>query len=305
MTAKEWFTDFARGTALGVGMLPGASAGTIGIIVNVYDKLITNLANLRKQFWKSAMALIPIFLGWIIATVILLYAEKKLWDYIPFIIVSLCAGITVGGLPVIFDGMGEGKPQAKEISLIATGFIIGTAIGVLSVLAYVFHWFSFDEAFLNPNANWYIYIVAVIVGAVAAVACIIPGISGAMILFIFGLYNPVLDIFIGDNSILHNHDRLGTGLILIACLVVGVVVGMLSVSGLLKKALSEHKRSTYSVVLGFVLGSLVSMFVNNQIWPTYSNPNNNQPWQYIVGGLAFLIAAAVMFLLVKRRKNKN
>ena len=44
MTAKDWFMDFARGTALGVGMLPGASAGTIGIIVNVYDKLIGGLS---------------------------------------------------------------------------------------------------------------------------------------------------------------------------------------------------------------------------------------------------------------------
>ncbi len=302
MTAKDWFMDFARGTALGVGMLPGASAGTIGIIVNVYDKLIGGLSGLRKQFWKSVVTLIPIMLGWVIATVVLVYAEKKLWDYIPFIIVSLCAGITIGGLPVVTDGIGKPKVGGKEISLIAVGIIVGAGIGVLSVLAYIFNWFSFEAAYLNPNQNWWIYIVTVLVGAVAAAACIIPGVSGAMILFIFGLYNPVLEIYIGESSIIHNHDRLGSGLLLTLCLVVGIVVGLVSIAGLLKKALDQHKRSTYSLIFGFILGSVVSMFVNNQIWPTYSNPNNNQPWQFIVGGVVLLIAAAIMFLLVKKRK---
>lgn len=305
MNAKDWFKDFARGSALGVGMLPGASAGTIGIVVGVYDKLIDGLAGLRKQFWKSVIALIPIVLGWVIATAILLYAEAKLWVYVPFIIVSLCAGITVGGLPVVVEGMGEGKVGRTEITLILLGILVGAGIGVLSVLSYVYNWFSFEEAYLNPYQNWWIYIVTILVGAVGAAACIIPGVSGAMILFIFGLYNPVLGIFIGDNSIIHNTDRLVPGLLLILCLAVGVVIGFVAVASLIKKALTEHKRGTYSLVFGFVLGSLASMFVNNQIWPTYSNPNNNQPWQFIVGGVVFLVAAVAMFFLVKKRKVNN
>ena len=302
MNAKEWFADFGRGAALGVGMLPGASAGTIGIIVNVYDKLIDNLAGLRKSFLKSLVALIPILLGWGLASVALLYAEKKLWDYIPFIIVSFCAGVTIGGIPVIWNGIGEGKPDIKETGLVASGFVIGAGIGVLSVLAYIYQWFSFNEAFLNPNANWWIYLVTVLVGAVGAVACIIPGISGAMILFIFGLYNPVLELFIGENSIIHNTARLGTGLILFGCLAIGAVVGLLAISGLMKNLLANHKRSTYCAVFGFVSGSIVSMFLNNQIWPTYSNPNNNQPWQFIVGGIVLVLAAVGMWLLIRRTK---
>lgn len=303
MEAKQWFGDFARGAALGVGMLPGASAGTIGIIVNVYDKLIEGLAGLRKSFLKSLIALIPILLGWGLASVVLLYGEKKLWDYIPFIIVSFCAGVTLGGMPVITNGIGkEKKLDAKEILLITAGLVVGAGIGILSVLAYIFNWFDLGQAFLDPNANWWIYIVTVIVGAVGAIACIIPGISGAMILFIFGLYNPVLEIFIGDNSILHNHDRLGTGLILIACLAVGAVLGLIGVSGLMKNLLANHRRSTYCVVFGFVSGSLVSMFVNNQIWPVYSDPAKSVWYQYLIGGIVMVLTTIGMYLLVRRTK---
>ena len=303
METKQWFGDFARGAALGVGMLPGASAGTIGIIVNVYDKLIENLAGLRKTFVKSLLALIPILLGWGLASVVLLYGEKKLWDYIPFIIVSFCAGVTLGGMPVITRGIGNDKKlDVKEVLMIAAGLIVGAGIGILSVLAYIFNWFDLEEAFLNPNANWWIYLVTVIVGAIGAIACIIPGISGAMILFIFGLYNPVLEIFIGENSILHNHARLGTGLILTACLAVGAVVGLIGVSGLMKNLLANHRRSTYCVVFGFVSGSIVSMFVNNQIWPEYSDPVKGAWYQYLIGGIVLVATTIIMYLLVRRTK---
>ena len=303
MEAKEWFGDFARGAALGVGMLPGASAGTIGIIVNVYDKLIEGLAGLRKTFFKSLIAVLPILLGWLLSSVVLLYAEKKLWDYIPFIIVSFCAGVTLGGMPVITNGIGnEKKIDLKESLLISAGFIVGAGIGILSVLAYVFQWFDLGAAFLDPNANWWIYIVTVIVGAVGAIACIIPGISGAMILFIFGLYNPVLEIFIGENSIIHNPARLGTGLILAACLAVGAVIGLIGVSGLMKNLLANHRRSTYCVVFGFVSGSIVSMFVNNQIWPVYGDPVKGVWYQYLIGGIVMVLTTVGMYLLVRRTK---
>ena len=41
MKVKDWFLDFGRGAALGTGILPGVSVGTVGIIVNVYDKLLS------------------------------------------------------------------------------------------------------------------------------------------------------------------------------------------------------------------------------------------------------------------------
>lgn len=303
MSVKEWFIDFAKGSSLGIGLLPGVSAGTIGITVGIYDKLIDGVNNLRKEFVKSLLTLIPIGLGWVIAGVLLLFLEHKSWDYIPFIIVLLCAGLTVGGLPILIREIKKHTLGAKDFIQMAIGFVIATAIGVLSVLAKVNHWFDVESAFLDPNNNIWIYFVVVLVGIIAMGACIVPGISGAMILFIFGLYQPTLDIFMGNNSIIRNPDRLPSGIILALCLLVGIVIGLLGVSKIMRKLLDKHPAGTYNVVFGFVLGSLISMFVNNQIWDSYFNPNTNVWWQWLVGGVCFVLGAGItLFFVMKKIK---
>ena len=57
MKVKDWFLDFGRGAALGTGILPGVSVGTVGIIVNVYDKLLNSISGLLKKFWERLRAI--------------------------------------------------------------------------------------------------------------------------------------------------------------------------------------------------------------------------------------------------------
>ncbi len=305
MKAKDFFIDLAKGASLGSGLLPGVSAGTIGLIVNIYDKLISGINDLKKHFWRAFLTLLPIGIGWVISGIILLYLQHLAWDYVPFLIVCICSGFIVGGLPTIYKESGIEKITLKDGSRFVIGFVLAALIGIMSVLAYVFKWFSFEDAFLNPNANLWVYIVIIIVGFVSAAACIIPGISGAMILFIFGLYQPVLDIYFGDNSIIHNSSRLTSGLLLTLCLVIGVIIGFLFISKIMKTLLEKHKRGTYGYVLGFVIGSIIAMYLNNQIWPTYFSETTSKPWQYIVGIVLLVLVAVATLLLIKFATRKK
>lgn len=305
MKAKDFFIDLAKGASLGAGLLPGVSAGTIGLIVNIYDKLISGINDLKKHFGRAFLTLLPIGIGWVVSGIILLYLQHLAWDYVPFLIVCVCSGFIIGGLPTIYKESGIEKITLKDGSRFAIGFVLASLIGVMSVLAYVFKWFSFEDAFLNPNSNWWVYIVIIVIGFVSAAACIIPGISGAMILFIFGLYQPVLDIYFGDNSIIHNSSRLASGLLLTLCLVVGIIIGFLFISKIMKTLLEKHKRGTYGYVLGFVIGSIIAMFLNNQIWPTYFNEATSKPWQYIVGIILFVLVAVATLLLIKFATRKK
>lgn len=305
MKVKEFFIDLAKGASLGAGLLPGVSAGTIGLIVNIYDKLIMGINNLKKNFIRAFLTLLPIGIGWVVSGVILLYLQHLAWDYIPFLIVCICSGFIIGGLPTIYKESGIEKAKAKDTSRFIIGFVLASLIGIMSVLAYVFNWFSFEEAFLNPNSNWWVYIVIIVIGFVSAAACIIPGISGAMILFIFGLYQPVLDIYFGENSIIHNSARLSSGLLLTLCLVVGVIIGFLFISKVMKSLLEKHKRGTYGYVLGFVVGSIIAMFLNNQIWPTYFNEATSKPWQFVIGFILLIVVAVATLLLIKFATRKK
>jgi putative membrane protein len=301
MKAKEWFKDFGKGAVLGTGILPGVSVGTVGIIVGIYDKLLSAINDLRHHFGKAFLRLLPIALGCIIAAVILLIGQKFLYDSMQFEITALFAGFILGGLPVILFELRERKFSLADIARVAAGFVVAAGIGIMSVVADKYFGIDLLSAFLDPNANWWVYPVTFVVGFVAAVACILPGISGSMVLFIFGLYNPVVDLFIGNQSMFANHDRIGTGLLLTFILLVGVIAGLFTISKLMVGLMKKHHRGTFTVVMGFVLGSIIAMFVNNQIWNSYSK---FQWWDYLIGAVLFLAAVIVLTILIVRNHKK-
>lgn len=313
MKAKEWFIDAAKGASLGTGILPGVSVATVGIIVKIYDKLISSIANLRKEFKKSFLTLLPIALGCIVSAIILLVFWKKVaYVYFPFIIIASLAGFVVGGLPFIAKNL-KGEPlKAKDVLQIIRGTLIASFIGVFSYLCaagIIKIDLAFQPAFDSPFQNWWIFLIVLIVGFIAAVSCLIPGISGSMVLFIFGLYNPIVNLFMNEQnaagevvhySIFHDTSKLGGGLLLIAVLLVGILIGFLLASKGMKAMLANHKRSSYSWIIGFILGSLVSMFLNNDTYRVYTTPATSAPWQFIVGAIMFVIVAIATYLLIKR-----
>ena len=303
MRLKDWWLDFARGASLGSGILPGVSVGTIGIIVNVYEKLLEIISDLTKHFFKAFLRLLPIALGCIITAVLLLWGYSHVKNYIPFEIVCLCGGVTLGGLPVIYWEVAKEKPNPKRIILCVVGFVVASMVGIGSVLVSKFGGLDFNNAFLNPNQNWWIYILVAIVGMVAAVACLLPGISGSMVLFIFGLYNPVVELYTGSNSIFRNNDRLASGLFLTLSLFLGVVFALIAFSKLMKSLLEKHRPSMFYLIFGFVIGSIISIFINNQSFPLYGNI---KPYHYVFGAMCFVFGCLlILFLLLYSKKRKE
>lgn len=318
MKLKDWFIDFARGGALGLGILPGVSVGTVGIITHVYDKLIDSIDGLRHQFGKSFKTLLPLALGCIISAILLLlFWQKVARPHFPFIIISVLAGIVVGSLPVILVELKGTQVSSLSVIRMCSGFLLASAIGIVSFLSAKYGWniFDFQSAFMDPFHSWWVFFVVFVVGFVAAVACLIPGISGSMVLFIFGLYNPVVGIFLSERnadgeiispSIFQDHSRLGSGIVLIIVLLIGILLGFFAVSKAMKTLLQKHKTPTFEVVLGFVAGSVVSMFVNNDMYGVYTEKATSQWWQFLIGGMLFALSTAAMWFLIKReQKNTN
>lgn len=298
MKVKDWFADFVRGAVLGSGILPGVSVGTMAVILGFYNRLLDTINDLKHNFGKAFLRLLPIALGCILAAVGLLFAYAKTKDYILFEIVCLFAGCIIGGLPIVFNKLKGEKIKPLGYVRMGAALIVAAGIGVFSAL---FH-LDASAAFHDPNANAWVYPVAFGAGFIAAVACLIPGISGSMVLFIFGLYDPIVGLYIGESSIIHNSSILWPGLGLTALILLGVLIGILAVSKVMAKLLKEHERGTYEVVLGFILGSLVSMFINNSVYPAYPN---FKFYDYIIGAVLLLGAAALLFFLVKRGEKNN
>ena len=319
MKAKEWFSLAARGTALGTGILPGVSAGTVGIVVDVYDDLLDGIDGLTKKrsFLNSLKKLIPIGIGCLVATVILMFLWNRFAKiYFPFVIVSALAGFVIGALPVITDELKGRKIDRWDIFRIVLGFLFAAAIGVTAfVLCYLFtygiiNWLpDFEQEVYDPFHHAWIYALVALVGFLSAASCLVPGISGAMLLFIFGLYNPILGIFFNQydeygnliiQSIFSDPSRMGSGITIIIALLVGMLIGFIVISHLLKGLLVTKRHETFSVVLGFILGSVVSMFLNQEMFFVYHDPTVNQWWQFLIGGIAFIAVMIGTYYLIKR-----
>ena len=320
MKNKSWIKDALGGVALGTGILPGVSVGTVGMIVNVYDKLLESISGLGKQFKKSVLMLLPIAVGCLISAFgLLLFWKKVAYPYFPFPIICALAGVVLGSLPICAGPLKGIKFDWKDILRMVGGFLIASSIGIFSFLSasgVISLQFDVAGAFKDPFHNIWVYAITLIVGFIAAVACLIPGISGSMVLFIFGLYTPVVGLLIStrdaegkviDPSIFHdmgNKAYFWGGALLILALLIGMLIGFILASKAMKSLIEKHSQGTFTMVIGFVLGSLVSMFVNNDTYAIYTNPNLSVPWQYIVGGILFVSCACGMFFLIKFRQKQ-
>ena len=317
MKTKEWFSLCARGAALGGGVLPGVSAGTVGIIVDVYDDVLQGFDGLRKRktFFSSFLRLVPIGIGAIVAVVLLmLFWSKVARSYFPFILICVLAGFVLGALPIITDELRGKKPRMADYLRMLIGFLVAAAIGIAAFVVELLYARGIISSNLNlqsamdaPFQNIWILLVVLAAGFFSAVSCLVPGISGSMLLFIFGLYQPILNLFFNQydaegnvihTSIFHDTSKLGGGAVILLVFLVGIAVGFVSTSHFLKKMLSEHHYGTYTVVLGFVLGSIVSMFLNQEMYGVYTSPATNAWWQFAIGGVLLIASCVGTYLLI-------
>jgi putative membrane protein len=134
-------------------------------------------------------------------------------------------------------------------------------------------------------------------GAIAISAMILPGISGAFMLLLLGLYPVVV------NAV---HDR---DVFIVLWVALGCLIGILSFSQLLQWLLKQWHDRVMSFMLGFVVGALV------KVWPWQIEENHQWflPNQYTAATgldnylwfsiIAFIFGSLLVLLLTVRSQN--
>jgi putative membrane protein len=114
MKMNEWFKKFLKSCSMGLGMIPGVSAGTMAVLVGIYDELIDAIASLRKNFKASIKTLFPILLGLVLSSVLILLAVQYGYGYAPFVITCVFAGLILGSLPLVTKELKNEKNHCKR-----------------------------------------------------------------------------------------------------------------------------------------------------------------------------------------------
>lgn len=301
--------NILKGITLGVSVaIPGLSAGTIAVAEKCYDTIIDAISGLKKAFGKNLLILLPYLIGLLIGALAAFIGIQKGYNSAPFTITSIFAGLVIGSLPVACYELKKHK-DSKELIIHILAFslclILAAGLGIITALT------KLDLAEFMKQRVWWIYILALLSGVLGAFACVVPGISGSMSLMVIGMYFPILNTFMttSGNLSIFNKDNGGTsymltGILIFLLLVIGALFGLLLASKVMKVLLSNHRVSTFYAILGLIIGSVISMFMNSSIYPLYVS-NSIKTWDFITGSILFSVISVSMITFIQIRHKKS
>ncbi len=303
---KAFLFDLLRGCGIGVAfIIPGFSGGSVAAILGIYEKLIGAIADIFHSFKKSFITLLPIMLGLAIGAVSLLFPLEWALDTIPLLTVSLFVGLTLGCFPTLTEKI-KGK-------ILPTNIIAFTVPMLLS-LALCFMPIGADKNLYDLSFGGFVLLF--LVGILGSSALVIPGISGSMMLLILGYYNPIVSMItgfiksalaaVGGEKI--EGSEITTPLLVLITVGVGIVLGFISISMIMKLLFSKCPRGTYFSIIGFIVGSLPTVYVSTIKEAGYTSetiPTSPLHWIGCVLALALGIAVSLGLVIWSRKKEKS
>ena len=293
---KETLKDGAVGAGIGCAVIvPGISGGTIALVTGAFKKIVTAVDKLfSKLFWKNLAILLPFGIGAVLAIAALYFPITLAFEHCMLAIVCLFAGFMVGSVPSVTDKIKDKKPNCTEIVFCLAGFILVVLFGVLSLL------FNLNSAVLETfnNNPWYLYPILLFVGIISSTGLIVPGFSGSMLLMVIGFYDKIL------NLVKQIPSQPGWSILRLFTFAVGVLLGFVLFSKLMKKLFEKHPRIANFVVLGFLVGSIIAIYVNDQMFDYLKSSLGTL--DYVLSPVFLIVGFVISYLIVRyERKHQE
>jgi putative membrane protein len=241
--AKRILANLLRGAALGVAnIIPGVSGGTIAVVLRVYDRLIDAIAGVtgfEPGMWRRVWFLAQIAVGAVVGIFALARVIEVFLERAPVPTTYFFIGLIAGSLPVIVAECRRRPIRPLHAVAALLGFVAVLLLG----------------GFGAPEATQALTeltvangIVLGLSGIAGAAAMVIPGISGSFLLLVIGTYATVI-------AAINNLDAM-----LLAPVALGVLIGLVLVTRLIRFVLNRYPQPTYMAILGLVAGSAVKLF---------------------------------------------
>ncbi|SEN37542.1 putative membrane protein [Mesobacillus persicus] len=265
----EW-RNIYKGMMIGASdVVPGVSGGTIALLVGIYERLIEAINGVLTKEWKKHVTfLIPVGLGVGIAILSLSHLLSWLLEVFPQPTFFFFLGLIFAIIPTLLVEADYKKTfGARQYVLLLIATIAVAATGLVGD----------EQGVVMTNLALSDYLFLFFAGWLASSAMILPGISGSMVLLLLGAYVTVIEAI----------KSLNFSIILVVGL--GVAIGLLLTSKLIRYLFSHYRASTYAIVTGFVVGSI---FVVYPGWPA-------DVLLMTISVLAFICGFAAAYLLGK------
>ncbi len=240
--------NYARGLLMGgADVIPGISGGTVALILGIYERLIhairvgasgllagarLKVGESRRRFRQVEWRLVlPLGAGIVTALVIGARIIPPLLENYREPVFALFFGLILGSVIVPFR-------RIESVGRMELGLLVGAAVAAFVIVGLP------PREIENP-ALPFVFVAA----AVAICAMILPGVSGAFLLLVFGIYRASLEAVTGLN------------LPYVLTFVAGAVIGLGSFARILEWLLVHRHSLTMAALTGLMIGSL------RALWP--------------------------------------
>ena len=247
-------------------VIPGVSGGTIAVVFNVYDQFLNAITFNLKKIWKNKRFVIPILSGMALGVLIFSKLISLLYSHFPFQTNCFFTGLIMGSIPLLFSlmirgGKKDAETKSEPLSkLRVLSLILCTLAGLALILTFFYLEKSFDrssvENMILPELNTVLVIRIFIAGFIGAIAMIIPGISGSLLMLMMGVYT----IIITAIPALFVRETMIHALLLLIPNGIGVLIGLLCGAKAISYLLKKIPHQTFAVIFGLICGSIFMVF---------------------------------------------
>ncbi len=273
------------GVFLGISIIaPGISGSIMAVMMGIYDELINIISNPFKNLKKNIVYCIPLCIGAGLSILAFINLLKLLFSSFPTPAYLLFISLIAGSIPTVFQKAKNGF-KLKYIIGIAVALAFALTIGMLAKNDFIL---ASDLTQAQDNIKIAFFSFC---GAIAGMTSMIPGMSVSMMLMMLGVYEPLL----GAASELTKLSNIGDNVLLVLPTGICFVIGMILFSNLTKVLFRKFESLAYFMVLGFMSGSLLSIFPGL--------PNCFRDW--LLSGAAICIGVGTSYLFKRLGQKFN
>lgn len=245
---KENILTMLKGFVLGIAnIIPGVSGGTLAITLGIYEKLIETISHLKNRFKENFKFILFLVLGVGISLLVCSNIVSFCLEKYPFATILFFIGIILGGVPNLFNKV-KNTFKVSNLMIFLITFSIVMLMTFLSVK---------DKNVSLESLNLIKIVILFFSGFIASASMLLPGISGSFVLMLIGFYEPII------NSIkdLTRFNNLTHNIIILSSMGIGIIVGIIVAAKLIEWLLKKYEIPTYYGILGFVIASIISIFI--------------------------------------------
>ncbi|RRJ29865.1 DUF368 domain-containing protein [Halocatena pleomorpha] len=263
---REWAIVYLKGLCMGAAdSVPGVSGGTIALIAGIYERLIDAIAGLDPRVLQHVPRLhteagrtalvrdlidmdVPFLIalggGMVTALGVMSGIMHAAMKQFPTPTAAFFFGLIAAAAVVLFRYVSVDSPNRIAVGLVGFGLAVYVA------------------GFTEGSGGSTSLVILFGSGALAISAMVLPGVSGAFILYMLGLYEYMSGLpgkFISElSSFVGGGDpsaliAVGTP---IAVFIVGALIGLFTIAHAVKYALEHYREATLTFLVSLMVGSL-------------------------------------------------